>query len=547
MKKIRYCLLLFAFIVCCISCGKNTSGNTESYIPGQDMQYFSTSEWYKTAVIQEYDGGCYVHHDGFVYRYDRETGTIEALCSKPNCLHDRETDTNKRRDCNAYLDNITQHGEASLMLYRDHVYALYGSNDATQEIHYPGSVIRIACDGSNKDTLLKADDPELGMIHRGYLYYVSQNYRADEASGVAQETAFYRVNVESRNPKPEMIYKAQKEVNGLGFLRGYGNHIYFTVHYKDEEGYPSLYVYDLKTREVKELQESMSGRPTWYKEKIYMRPFEYGEDYRFETPLYRLSWDGSGKETVMEKLAQGYETYSDGKYLYLDNQGLYEFYGDKRQVMVYDENMKMVDEYTYPDTYQDMATPPIGGERYQYLKYIDEETGEWGLMIWDKSSIGTLHGSPYTQTKVPYIRQGEDGENGDKPSVIKTEEVREYITEADKWSEDTVSRTEVKSPDKIDGQTAEGHLSFDDKSVKADISYVGTGTKTIEVWGYYLMEGSIFRNGYTVTATGETSCEAELILPEGAEKYLGATARHFVEKDGMSWRDFTSAGRIKGK
>ena len=46
--------------------------------------------------------------------------------------------------------------------------------------------------------------------------------------------------------------------------------------------------------------------------------------------------------------------------------------------------------------------PPVGGEKYQYLVFDDEENCEWGLYIWDKSEIGTLHGKPYTQKKVVY-------------------------------------------------------------------------------------------------------------------------------------------------
>ncbi len=76
--------------------------------------------------------------------------------------------------------------------------------------------------------------------------------------------------------------------------------------------------------------------------------------------------------------------------------------------------MTLIDEFTLPDTMKNTKypqEPPIGGEKYQYLVFEevekDEETGEvknleWGLYIWDKSSIGTLHGKPYEQTKIVY-------------------------------------------------------------------------------------------------------------------------------------------------
>ena len=544
----------FSIIICFIasillsSCGRQQNAmDTDKYLPGQDMQYFSVSDTYKTASIQETDTGCYVYHNGFIYVYDREQGIIEPLCQKTNCLHDRETDRNKRTECNAYLDNIQENaGSVSLMLYKDHIYAFYESNDTEPEIHFPGTLVRIATDGSSKDILLKADSPDIPMLHRGYIYYYTQNYQVEEASGIVGEASICRINIESGNAKPEVIFTAPKEVNGYGFLRGYGNHIYFTLHYKNEEGHPSTYVFDLKSKEASELKESLSGYPAWFKERLYMREFLFEEDYNFETPVYRLNWDGSSKETVMEKMPQGYAVYSDEEYLYLDNQFLCELYGTKRQVLVYNEKLEQVDEFTYPGTVDTRITPPIGGEKYQYLMYNDEETSEWGLYIWDKSVIGTLRGSAYTQTKVPYAKPGQDNPEGtDEGSGSRTDEAREYVCEIEDWSEEELTRTAVKSPDMIGDSTAEGELSFDEKSVHAATVHETDSIKVTEVWGYYQMGNSVFKNGYTVTVTGKDSAEADLELPEGAEKYLGAQARHYVEKDGFSWQDFTSFGQTK--
>ena len=547
MINLKYIVCIILCTVLLSSCREKTAEFSDEYIPGQDMQYFSTSEWYKTAYLQEYEGGCYVHHDGFIYVYDRKSGSIAPLCSKPNCLHDKETDGIKRRECNAYLDNKASGGSVSVMLYKEYLYVFYDSSDATIETHSPDTLVRMNCDGSSKDILYKVNGAELAMIHRRFLYYYSQSYQADEETGIKGVACILRLDIESGNAKPEVIFTAPEEVNGYGFLRGYGSHIYFTLNYRNRESYPCLYVYDIKSKEVMEMKESMSGRPAWFQKKLYMRPFEYQEDYHYETPLYRMAWDGSQKETIIEKLSQGYEAYSDGKYLYMDNQSLHELYGEKRHVLVYDEDMKLFDEYTYPSDCEERFAPPIGGERYQYLKYADEETGEWGLAIWDKSSIGSLCGNAYTQEKVSYEGSGEPGKQGDDSSSSgsRTEEAREYMAELDEWSEETVSRTSVKSPDKIDEHTAEGRLFFNEKSVKAVTSHETANNKATEVWGYYLTGNSVFRHGYTVTVTNEHPAEAELTLPEEAEKYLGAQGRHYAEKDGFNWQDFTYSGQTK--
>ena len=67
---------------------------------------------------------------------------------------------------------------------------------------------------------------------------------------------------------------------------------------------------------------------------------------------------------------------------------------------VYDENMKLVDTFLVPDTADGLFDPPLGNQDTQYLHFQDEE--KWGLQIWDKSLIGTYHGSAYQQEEIVY-------------------------------------------------------------------------------------------------------------------------------------------------
>ena len=102
--------------------------------------------------------------------------------------------------------------------------------------------------------------------------------------------------------------------------------------------------------------------------------------------------------------SSGNSTYvSDGKYFYLFSGFLSHNDPDiEDHFLVYDGQMELVDEFSVPDTNTYTMDPPIGGEKYQYLVFDDEETGEWGLYIWDKSEIETLHGKAYTQQKIVY-------------------------------------------------------------------------------------------------------------------------------------------------
>ena len=96
---------------------------------------------------------------------------------------------------------------------------------------------------------------------------------------------------------------------------------------------------------------------------------------------------------------------SDEKYLYINNGYEHLLNPEKPCIFqVYDHQLQYIDSFIVPDVvgqnYQ--LDPPIGGEKYQYLLFEEEDIGEWGLYIWDKSEIGTLHGKAYTQKKVVY-------------------------------------------------------------------------------------------------------------------------------------------------
>ena len=120
--------------------------------------------------------------------------------------------------------------------------------------------------------------------------------------------------------------------------------------------------------------------------------------------LYRTDWNGKGAVPVISGLYEEFSIQTDGRYLYIDDSA-YKMLEDPESdihVQVYDENMEPVDEYIIPETKSYPMGGPVGGEKYQYLLFDDGETGEWGLYIWDKSEIGTLHGKPYTQQKVVY-------------------------------------------------------------------------------------------------------------------------------------------------
>ncbi len=174
----------------------------------------------------------------------------------------------------------------------------------------------------------------------------------------------------------------------------------FELTYLNEEASSVLQKYDIRKNEVTET--TITSHPTWYAENLYSLNYIRGEDDRFETSVYRMDVDGTNREDVIESVPNGSLLMSDGKYLYRNNAWEhYSFPEEEFRYWVYDQDMNLIDEFVSPETGGSLLGSPIGGSGYQYLLF-DDENGQWGLYVWDKSSIGSLHGAPYTQEKIIY-------------------------------------------------------------------------------------------------------------------------------------------------
>lgn len=410
MKK-HLTVLLFILITI-TSCGKASESLPEkSYHAGTDYQYFQVTGSKPYSKVQETETGCVFFHNEFVYTYNRESGSIEPICNKVNCLHDKETDPGKQKECNAHVDDL-QNGYAriAIMYYNQAVYTCYDTSDMSKGRHNC-KVCRIAEDGSSKDIIYDACDMEYPILHRGYIYFYSPGYQVADGEIVSQ-FPFMRLNVEEKNPKPELVSPSDEgAVTFNGNLRAVGNYVFFGFA-NDEKG-TVLYSYHIEDGTIQEIQY-LHSMPAIMNDKIYQIEWDPDfEDDFHKTDVIRMDYDGKNIEVLLSGVEQGKMIYDDGKYIYLSSGWLTHPWSEEdeetvrkkmeaRHYWVYNKEMNLVDDFSLPSTDQTTIGPPVGGEKYQYLVFDDEETGEWGLYIWDKSEIGTLHGKAYTQIKVVY-------------------------------------------------------------------------------------------------------------------------------------------------
>ena len=244
-----FCLFVFS------SCKKESFPDVNGYVAGEDYQYFQTSEQQKIPNVQESDKGCYLYHGGFVYAFSRETNSIKPLCAKANCLHDQETDSERLSQCNAYLnwqEEPDDTAEVSLMAYRNSVYVCYRNSDPEKKDSVYYTLYRIDGDGTSKELVFGThENVVLPLIHRGYLYYLSQTIESS-STGVSSELCVKRLNITKKNAKTETIFGPfeQTEAFTYGYFKAFGNNVMFEFDYKNEGGVAVLQKYDIKKKEI---------------------------------------------------------------------------------------------------------------------------------------------------------------------------------------------------------------------------------------------------------------------------------------------------------
>ena len=406
-NKLLVCILAGTMLLLC-GCKAKLP---DTYVEGEDSQYFQRSGLLKNPSVQQTVEGCYVLHGEYVYFYDKASGQYTPLCNKPNCLHDRETDPDKKADCNAYLDDMwsAEYPEVCLQLSEPYLYAFYSSDS------FGFTLCRLGKDGSLKEEIWTTQEPVSEfMVHRGYAYLSVGGYIPSEEGLKADFQILEMDLTKTHNIQSEEIFSYQTErLASLGDIAGYGNYIYFELSEGDEH---HLYCYSTENEELKEIEvEALSAvgqyvnNITFFRDKLMLIGYKIDMEDRVEelyhpTNIYMAELDGSNPQMVLEDIPQGYYIGSDGKYFYLNNAFNVKFgkpeLDSEKTFWVYDENMKLVDTFLVPDTADGLFDPPLGNQDTQYLHFQDEE--KWGLQIWDKSLIGTYHGSAYQQEEIVY-------------------------------------------------------------------------------------------------------------------------------------------------
>ena len=418
MKKVIFTgiFVLAIFLTACVTSDKK-SLSPDNYEAGNDMQYFQTSEGAKGSPIQETEWGCYILRDEFVYAFNCEANKIRPLCSKANCLHDQELEPEKKGECNAYVGEIES--SKCLMLYDNTLYAFCNMH---QQEGIEARLFRFAADGSSRDILFQMPDAtiDIPLIHRGKLFFHCVQFSESDGM-ISSEASIQCMDITKRKLNSELVFEYASDKgsdSGFGFMKAYGNYLYFDGSYTDKDGVRQdpLYFYSINEKTVTILNHARS-RCAFLRGKIYyFPPYNEMESAVYREKIYCADLDGSNQEVFLSGIPQSYYISSDQNYLYFCNAHIVRFgeyldlgelsYADilreGRKIWAYHSDGELADEFRVPDTDVSYLDPPIGGTDYQYEIFDDPDTGEWGLLVWDKSKIGSYNGAAFEQQRIIY-------------------------------------------------------------------------------------------------------------------------------------------------
>ena len=432
-EKAAKCYLMMTVVLFTLSgCGKETLPNT--YVEGSDFQYMQVDSAGEYTAVQQGEDGYYLRHGDYIYYLDELSGEIMPLCNRVDCLHDKETEEERKENCNAYVENSSDNSRG-IAYCNGYVYCLDGATFLN--IGETLTLYKISADGSKKEKVYQwADDMFLirWIVHRDVFYYVEKKYieKESEEAELISIVTLYAMDLTKAVPRPKVVYSVSSEEiidPVIAHIKCYGNYLYFLFNgVKMMESDSSLqmfttgFVYDIEKQELKELgtlgmqeDEQVSDIKFWKDKILFKIVTGYDDDYFRPAMTYIANLDGTDEEVYVEDI-MGHNYYSDGQYLiktdslmvFLASLGLGYCDYDKEEgtYWVYDNNLDLVDSFVLPPEIHVIDAPRMGNAQEMYLLYDDaQEPEKWGVLRWDKSGIGSYGGGKFDVTVIPY---GED-------------------------------------------------------------------------------------------------------------------------------------------
>ena len=312
MKKILACLLMLVMVTGLVSCQNRKQFLEDTYVEGQDQAYMYLDLVHATQEVAETEDGYYFLISNRLFFVDKTTLQMIPLCNKPDCLHEKETDTQKTWKCNAYFFS-GYHGFISY--WNGNLYIMVEYNQEGNKLPH-GGLIKVSKDGTKRTLVFEPqEEASIFVLHRGVFYYSSETYDR----GLNANYNIHAVDLQNGG-KDEILYHGEKESGSIQDMLCYGNHLYFREDFSDEEGNLKTEIKEinLNSREITTL-ESEDDEKYILMQGVFQDQIYYtlnGPDVTEDWTWKRRNLDGSGEQDwfttpVEQKL------YADTEYFYL--------------------------------------------------------------------------------------------------------------------------------------------------------------------------------------------------------------------------------------
>ncbi|MHB8063341.1 MAG: hypothetical protein ACYDG2_12010, partial [Ruminiclostridium sp.] len=371
LKNKLVILSLIIYLIVLSGCGSKTI-TENSYIKGQDFQYMYFEQG-SSIIMAETENGYYFFSGWYLYYADKQTMKPVILCSKPNCLHDTETDPKKVYNCNAFFRSP---GVLPFIAYYDGDIYVMSTEFGKGKNEY--ELVKISFDGTKRKSILSFDvEPTSLAIHRGKLYYTQTAYDKNQKSIYA----IREFDLKKFNAKPKEIYTGVLEGGNIQDLMCYGNNLYFLEFAHNEKSFSNINMrYNIITGKAVRLfsdinynDMEISSYPAIYNGKLYYSVAKYNTDGTAITKeSFVCDLNGENKKKIFEVdkdsiiLADQYYLYSNDIIWSSDAKSK-----DKQKLRILDKDGMKIDSISTGNI-NDNSSILCGGESHLFIKTSTE-------------------------------------------------------------------------------------------------------------------------------------------------------------------------------
>lgn len=422
-KRILICLMVLIAVVLCLVLTlvlRREKIDCNSYIEGKDHQYMFYNEAGMCTVQARGNKGTFLSIKNYIYFIEDGTKEAVPLCNKVDCLHDKETEENKKKQCNAYMEAFLMEVDPINIAYNDGY--VYYIDQLSDELYGKQVLYRLSEDGSQKEKIYEWENPEVQCwcLHRDVLYYVNVAYALPDGENAdsANVYSLKKLELNCFLKKPKDIYSGDEQLNiySVGYLKAYGNYVYFRVYGNTAEDesllteenahmyvYNEMIVYDIINENYYELdlmdneRNEEASLVTFYNDRLIISSYSKDDNSDLAN-IYIADLDGKNQEILWKDIQASTRIHSDGKYLYTSNAVRIMNGKDELPVVlnVYNKEFEMTDTFSFPWFYWGQ----IGASDYLYIYINSDNKQNLEVVRFDKSEIGFLNGKEIEYQKV---------------------------------------------------------------------------------------------------------------------------------------------------